>query len=339
MPHLKVQTATGNVLFNYVISTPDSENAQNIDPSLPTILFLHPVYVSAVMFHNQFASPRLRRFNLVGVDARCHGNTVGPVPPTARRAEVAEDVSKFIEALKLPRCHIVGVSMGACVALQMAVAHPEQVLSTFMISPLPLVEPDDVASGRQEIYDCWVAGRKNDNPDEDAMLDAVLGAVQLGFNQSNESIVSALVQYTLPQAIKNWSPENFGAFHTVSVDFFVDRKPHDLAQLRQIECPVHLVHCGGDVAYPLHYVEELRSRLASAGLQPRLSQVKDAPHFGNVTHSEEINDLLHDWVMEHSDGPIPRAKSFVKSPFADELAKCGLRQNGESDSEDDLVPL
>lgn len=171
--------------------------------------------------------------------------------------------------------------------------------------------------------------------------------------------------------MKSWAPENFGAFHTVSVDFFVDRKPHDLAQLRQIECPVHLIHCGGDVAYPLHYVEELRSRLASAGLQPRVSQVKDAPHFGNVTHSEEwvavvylfsslrkilttafysnslprrtspfrINDLLHDWVMEHSDGPIPRAKSFVKSPFADDLAKCGHRQNGESDSEDDLVPL
>lgn len=87
--------------------------------------------------------------------------------------------------------------------------------------------------------------------------------------------------------MRNWAPENFGALRTVSVDFFVDRKPHDLAQLRQIECPVHLIHCGGDVAYPLHYVEELRDRLVSVGLHPRVSQVKDAPHFGSVTHSEE----------------------------------------------------
>jgi pimeloyl-ACP methyl ester carboxylesterase len=30
--------------------------------------------------------------------------------------------------------------MGACVALQTAVSHPDRVLSLFMLSPLPLIE-------------------------------------------------------------------------------------------------------------------------------------------------------------------------------------------------------
>lgn len=43
-------------------------------------------------------------------------------------------------ALQLPPCHVVGVSIGSCVALEMAISHPNQVLSLFMISPLSLTE-------------------------------------------------------------------------------------------------------------------------------------------------------------------------------------------------------
>jgi len=82
-----------------------------------------------------------------------------------------------------------------------------------MISPLPLIEvgasfdlsidltqlawqPEIVADGRQEIYDCWVAGRKDENPDQDALLDAIFGALELGFNQNKTSIVNACVHLT-----------------------------------------------------------------------------------------------------------------------------------------------
>jgi len=44
----------------------------------------------------QFASPSVRRFNLVGFDARCHGDTSGAVPSTFRRLHAAEDVFKFM---------------------------------------------------------------------------------------------------------------------------------------------------------------------------------------------------------------------------------------------------
>ena len=79
------------------------------------------------------------------------------MPPTYRRLHAAEDVFKFMvgrsvlfssdvlltnhqEALHLPPCHLVGLSLGACVALQTAISYPHQVLSLFMVSPLPLIE-------------------------------------------------------------------------------------------------------------------------------------------------------------------------------------------------------
>ncbi|PPQ69671.1 hypothetical protein CVT24_001204 [Panaeolus cyanescens] len=340
MPFIKIKSSSGPLDVHYTISTPTCENAQGIDPSLPTLLFLHPVYVGHIVFHYQFANPNIRRFNLIGFDARGHGETSGTVPPHFRRAEAAEDVFKFMEALCLPPCHLVGLSLGACVALQVAVSYPEKVLSLFMLSPLPLIEPEDVASGRQEIYDCWVAGLGIEPRDQDAILDAVFGALQLGFNGSQSTMVTALVQYTVPQGLKNWAPERFDEFHTVSVKFFTDRKPHPPSALERVKCPVLLAHCGADIAYPMHYVEELRDLLQQSNVDVQITTIHDASHFGCVTKPEEVNTKIHQWILENHKGSVPAAKRAVTSPFEGTLVKLGYKHNDahtDSDSDDSLI--
>ncbi len=72
----------------------------------------------------------------------------------------------------------------------------------------------------------------------------------------------------------------------MTVKIFVDRKPHPPRVLQNIKCPIHLVHSGGDIAYGLNYVEELRDHLQAANLDVQLSQIPGAPHFGSVTHPE-----------------------------------------------------
>lgn len=59
-----------------------------------------------------------------------------------RSVHFSSDVllTNYQEALRLPPCHLVGLSLGACVALQTAITYPNKVLSLFMISPLPLIE-------------------------------------------------------------------------------------------------------------------------------------------------------------------------------------------------------
>jgi pimeloyl-ACP methyl ester carboxylesterase len=96
-----------------------------------------------------------------------------------------------------------------------------------------------------------------------------------------------LLQYTLPLAVKRSSREELEAFHTITVKFFVDRKPHSRRNLQNVKSPIHLVHCGADIAYEIGDVEELRDALEGAGLDVRISQVEGAPHFGCVTHPEK----------------------------------------------------
>ncbi|KAF8155558.1 Alpha/Beta hydrolase protein [Crassisporium funariophilum] len=337
MPHIKIETASGPVLVSYTISTPTSENAQAIDATLPTVLFLHPIYLGHELFHFQFRNPQLRRFNLIGVDARCHGETIGPVPSTFSQSDAADDVSNFMEALRLPPCHFFGLSLGACIALQIAISYPEKVLSIFMLSPLPQEEPEEVACGRQEIYDCWVEGCKDPaHIDQDALLDAVFGALQLAFNGQQSPFTKALVQATLPQSMRNWSSEHFEEFHTVSVKFFTDQKPHSLEALQRVTCPILLVHCGDDIAYPIHFVEDLRRRMEDAGLIVQVTQVPDAAHFGSVTHPDEVNDLFQSWLMEHTKTTVPAANAFVTSPFEHLMKKGGYVEESQVESDDDL---
>ena len=47
-------------------------------------------------------------------------------------ASMAEDASALLEALDVPRAHVMGWSLGSAIAQELALAHPEQVASTVM---------------------------------------------------------------------------------------------------------------------------------------------------------------------------------------------------------------
>ncbi|THH05825.1 hypothetical protein EW146_g9796, partial [Bondarzewia mesenterica] len=180
----------GEMVMHYTISTPTNPSATTVDTNIPTILFLHPVYIAQQIFHPQFLDPILRRFNLIALDSRCHGASTGAVHKNFSRKEAADDIYQLLKVLDLPACHVVGLSMGACIGLSLAIDHPEKVLSLCMMSPLPLEEPEDVAGGREEIYRYWFeAFADPEQIDESELTDAVYGAVQLGFNNAKSGII------------------------------------------------------------------------------------------------------------------------------------------------------
>lgn len=125
MPSVKIKTKAGSVNFSYTISTPTSTSAKKIDKNLPTIIFVHPVYIASSIFQSeifmysvvlkagsprrrhlaQFADAHLRRFNLVTLDLRSHGETGGKVTKSYGQEEAADDVIKFMVCLS-SRCSV-----------------------------------------------------------------------------------------------------------------------------------------------------------------------------------------------------------------------------------------
>lgn len=66
---------------------------------------------------------------------------------------------------------------------------------------------------------------KNDPTDEDALVDAVYGAVQLGFNGKDSSLIAALTKLSVPHGMKNWGPSRFDDFQNATVGFFRYPRP------------------------------------------------------------------------------------------------------------------
>lgn len=86
---------------------------------------------------------------------------------------------------------------------------------------------------------------------------------------------------------KRWGPERFEEFHSLNVKFFTEAKEQTTSALAKISCPVRLVHCSNDIAYPLDLDEGLFNRLKTAGVDVKLLQVSGATHFGCFTHPKE----------------------------------------------------
>ncbi|MBK7580044.1 MAG: alpha/beta fold hydrolase [Myxococcales bacterium] len=79
---------------------------------------------------------------VVALDLRGHGLSDKPHDPAEYGALMAEDVVALLDHLKIQRAHVVGYSLGGIIALKLAVAHPERLLS---VSPLGAgwEDPDD----------------------------------------------------------------------------------------------------------------------------------------------------------------------------------------------------
>ncbi|KAK6977400.1 AB hydrolase-1 domain-containing protein [Favolaschia claudopus] len=346
MPHIDLETSAGVDSFFYTISTPTEPSASSIIQALPTIILIHPLYTGSVIFHPIFANNELRRFNLVSIDLRGHGWTSAKVDEGYGIEIVADDVLRFMDRLKIPTCHVAGMVTGASIALQMAMTAPERILSVFMMSPAPQKEPEESIQGRKEIADCWVQayGAGANEEDQIAVGDVIYGSMQLAYNNEHESsLTKAVLGYSLSNDKRNWTGPNLRLVEFVTVNFFLNQNrrppltPSSPSLLPLRAKPILLVHCSQDIIYPRSDSEQLLELLRSVDADVRLVSMEGAPHYGNVTHTEETNTLLYEFVMAHCEhvATLPPPPEVVESPFLEELAKHGLLEP-DTDSEDSL---
>jgi pimeloyl-ACP methyl ester carboxylesterase len=78
----------------------------------------------------------------IAVDLRGHGKSDKPHQPNAYGDEMARDVVRLLDHLKIERAHVLGYSLGAMIAGRLATMHPERVASLAYVASLPLREGD-----------------------------------------------------------------------------------------------------------------------------------------------------------------------------------------------------
>lgn len=88
-------------------------------------------------------------FRVIAFDCRGHGKSDKPHDPKLYGTELAEDVVRLMDHLKLPKAHLLGYSMGAFIAGNVVAKHPDRVLSVIYGGQAPIVEGRTSSGGNE----------------------------------------------------------------------------------------------------------------------------------------------------------------------------------------------
>lgn len=112
----------------------------------PAVLLLHGLGSSGRDWAPQWEA--LRDYRVLAPDLRGHGGS-GDGGGAYRIVDVAGDLARFVKEVIREPVHVIGLSLGGMVGLQLALDHPDQVSSLAVVNAVPHMVPETAAHWRQ----------------------------------------------------------------------------------------------------------------------------------------------------------------------------------------------
>lgn len=242
----------------------------------PAVVLAHGYFLDRSMFAAQesFLPPRWR---VVTWDARGHGGTVDDGVPFTYW-DSARDLLGLMDALGIESAVVGGVSQGGFTALRAALLAPERVSGLVLFDTEAGACDGDDKVGYTQLF----AALRTHGPVDD--LVRPLAAQLIGDH---------------PPAVE-WVRRWQGAEHLplgTPVDCLLERD--DIVdRLPEITCPALLVRGAQDVSLPAERMTVLAERLPGAS---GVHSVDGAAHSPPLTHPDEVNHLLSEWLSRTQD--------------------------------------
>jgi pimeloyl-ACP methyl ester carboxylesterase len=216
------------------------------------VLFQHGLGGDEAQVRANFPDgPRFRR---ITVECRGQGaSTAGSVRPFSI-AMFADDVLAAADARGVARFVAGGISMGAAIALRLAIRHPDRVAALILARPAWMQEP---APENMQPY-AEVAEWLRRLPPKEAR--------------------SAFVASPIGERLKREAPDNLASLlgffdrpdakltADLLADIAADGPGVSDAEIAAIDVPTLVIGHGIDIAHPLAYAQDLASRIAGATL-------------------------------------------------------------------------
>jgi hypothetical protein len=118
-----------------------------------------------------------------------------------------------------------------------------------------------------------------------------------------------------PLAARHWGWYGKTNWRIGFLEFLLNRKPQPIEALSRIRCPVKLVYGTNDIAYSQEYTENFLHDLRRAGVTASMYIVDGAPHFLNVDFADEVNPLIHDFILQNDSRRVPPVEKKILSPW------------------------
>ncbi|MBX9584863.1 MAG: alpha/beta hydrolase [Gemmataceae bacterium] len=103
------------------------------------VVLIHGWMSDSGMWGRLDTNPATKEYQLVALDCRGHGKSDKPHDATKYDAEVAADVVRLLDHLKIEKAHLVGYSSGSFVAGKVAATYPDRVRSVVFGGQAPVI--------------------------------------------------------------------------------------------------------------------------------------------------------------------------------------------------------
>ncbi|HEU4366891.1 MAG TPA: alpha/beta fold hydrolase [Methylomirabilota bacterium] len=172
----------------------------------PDVVLLHGLGSSSADWPEQQAALEAH-YRVIAVDLPGHG--ASPLPPGPLTVDgMAGGVAGLLERLGAERAHVLGLSLGACVALRLALAAPARVRSLTLVNPfarLQFAGPGDLARAALRLLllgtapmsavAAHVARRLFPWPEQRALYDAAVASLGATSRGAYFAAMRALVRF------------------------------------------------------------------------------------------------------------------------------------------------
>lgn len=203
-------------------------------------------------------------FQLIALDCRGHGKSDKPHDPEKYGVEMAVDVVRLLDHLKIKKAHFIGYSSGAFIVGKVAATHPERVLSIVYAGQAPLIAgaktPTSPGTNEVEIF----AKAVDEGKDLGAYIMAVMPPDR---PKLTEQQASAIAKYL-------YGGKDVKAFALAGRSF--GNLEVTAEQLKKCQAPILFIHGGNESAY-------VKDRVASAHKLLGRGEVKTVEGGDHVT--------------------------------------------------------
>jgi 3-oxoadipate enol-lactonase len=239
----------------------------------PPVLFSHGFLMDHTMFAAQ-VSALAGEFRCITWDERGFGQT--PATGPFSYWDSADDALALLTHLGLEQATLAGMSQGGFLSLRAALRAPDRVRALVLIDTQAGLEASEALPTYEGMNSEWSAN--GPAAVQDAIAHLILGP---GID---------------PQPwFEKWAAAPRETFN-LPFRCLVDRD--DITdRLGEIACPVIIFHGDRDESIPMAKAEVLRASLSGC---KALVVVEGAPHAANMSHPDQVNGPLSDFLRQHA---------------------------------------
>lgn len=237
------------------------------------ILFIHGLGSSTRDWEKQTAFFS-RHFQVIVLDLRGHGQSDKPSSPYSIPL-FANDVAELIRSLKVSPAHIVGISLGAMIGMQLAVDEPQLVKSLVAVN-----SPADMRINTfRQRFELWLR----------QVVTRLLGMRVMGKILSKRLFPEPSHAALRNRFIEQWA-ENSPHAYRQTINAIVGWHIHE--HLAAIHCPVLVVAADEDY-WPL----EMKASIARQVKRGNLVVIENSHHAVTIERPDQFNQTVAQFLQ------------------------------------------